>query len=73
MTRFGTLGPYLKGAAGALVVVLLYLAGAWTYARWQEFKFMRAVISQSVDASRQRLAAQPPKPTPTPQQEGPKK
>lgn len=71
--RFYRLAPYLKGAAGALIVGLLYLSGAWTYARYQEFVFMRAVISQSVDASRQRLAAQTPKATPAPTPDGPKK
>lgn len=62
------------GFIGMTLAIALYLAGAWAYARYQEFKFMRAVISQSVDASRQRLAAQPQAaPKPTPQPEGPKK
>lgn len=59
----------MKGALGAAIVVAVYLAGAWTYSRWQEFKVMRAVTAQILEARQ----AQQPRQSPAPQPEGVKK
>jgi hypothetical protein len=49
--------PILQGFLGALLLLVLYLAGSWTLARYTEFTVMRSVVSQILENDRK---AHPP-------------
>lgn len=61
---------FVKGALGALITVLVIGCGYWSYQRYQEFAFMRSVIYQIVENSKQQNAqqqqAKPPAPSESP-------
>jgi hypothetical protein len=65
-TGLRALSPFFQGLLGAALVVLLYLVGSWTYARYTEFTVMRQVISQIIENDRKQQAAQHPPPRVTP-------
>lgn len=64
------LGPMLKGAVGAVLVLVAWLVITWVSLRWQEFQIMRADIAYihpQLEQARQADAAKratPPAPVP---------
>lgn len=60
MTRLWSLlrscAPIAQGMIGALVILALYLAGAWTWTRYQEFLVMRQVVGQILQQQQQQQA-----------------
>ena len=55
---------FVKGALGALVMVLVLGSGYWTYLRYQEFLVMRSVVAQLIQQSQQQARPAPTNQTP---------
>jgi hypothetical protein len=53
------LQTYLRGAAGALLVLCLFLGGSWLSERYREFVIMREVVAQIIQAAQQTPPGQP--------------
>lgn len=52
LTRLRALAPFAQGLLGAVLILLLYLAGSWTVARYSEFVVMRSVVTQIIEQAK---------------------